>query len=431
MRQVRGWDLDTFLAIPPEERDEIIKALNEDVHKLLAELDPNDPLALRLKEELRLTNEHFYDLLNRAQKPPEPDHASLFDERIHELLRKLEDSWKTLNERAADGVPRNLNDLERYINAHRAFEEALQGLDVDVSTVKELFRQIPDPTPTQRANHDLLNSRWEDLWELSRMYVERLKALESVLQGIEEVTDIVKRHEITLSSFDDMPAALDKLRGVHAQLLELNMVLQQQDNIVRSLNRNVAQLRQHVARTRFNVASHPDVDRLEEQVQHITDRYAFDSLNCNSSALFRWDNVCTQVAERLKTAEESQQTQMIYRSQYEEEIQWLDRVEQTIDSLRRPEDLRPEELQSQLDQLTAEYAQLQEHTATIENINKEGGKFIREAKVVVEGWRWRIVPFRPTTSALVSTATTSPAFTDLVSARSSADCIHSRRTVPR
>lgn len=105
---------------------------------------------------------------------------------------------------------------------------------------------------------------------------------------------------------------------------------------------------------------------MEDEVQKIT---------------VRWDNVCSQVAERLRIAEEAQQTQMIYRSQYDEEILWLDRVEDTINSLRRPEDLRPEELQSQLDQLVAEYAQLQEHTATIENINKEGGKFIREAKV--------------------------------------------------
>lgn len=41
-------------------------------------------------------------------------------------------------------------------------------------------------------------------------------------------------------------------------------------------------------------------------------------------------------------------------------------------------------MQAQLDQLVAEYAQLQEHTKTIENINKEGGKFIREAKVKFE-----------------------------------------------
>ena len=45
------------------------------------------------------------------------------------------------------------------------------------------------------------------------MYVERLKALENVLKSVDEVTDIVRRHEITLSSFDDMPAALERLRG--------------------------------------------------------------------------------------------------------------------------------------------------------------------------------------------------------------------------
>lgn len=152
-----------------------------------------------------------------------------------------------------ENIPTTLEDLERLVRDHKNFEDALQGLDVDVSNVKELFRQLPNPTPIQRANHDHLNGRWEDLWDLSRMYVERLKALEAVLQGLEEVSDIVRRHEITLSSFDDLPSALDKLRGVHSQLIELNMVLQQQQEYVQTLNKNVAQLRQHVARTRFNV----------------------------------------------------------------------------------------------------------------------------------------------------------------------------------
>lgn len=85
------------------------------------------------------------------------------------------------------GVPRSSEELEKLILDHKAFEDALEGLDVDVSTVKELFRQIPIPTPTQRANHDHLSGRWEDIWELSRMYVERLKSHEAVLNAIAEV----------------------------------------------------------------------------------------------------------------------------------------------------------------------------------------------------------------------------------------------------
>lgn len=45
--------------------------------------------------------------------------------------------------------------------------------------------------------------------------------------------------------------------------------------------------------------------------------------------------------------------------------------------------MRPEQYQAQLDLLIAEYAQLQERTEAIENVNREGGKFIREAKVFV------------------------------------------------
>lgn len=91
-------------------------------------------------------------------------------------------------------MPRSPDELERLILEHKDFEEALQALDVDVSTVKELFRQIQNPTPSQRANHDHLSGRWEDLWELSRMYVERLKALEGVLNGIGEVSFIRFSH---------------------------------------------------------------------------------------------------------------------------------------------------------------------------------------------------------------------------------------------
>ena len=59
-----------------------MKALNDDTHKLMSELDPNDPLYLRLKEELRLTNEHFYNLLKLSQQPTSADLSAAFDERL-------------------------------------------------------------------------------------------------------------------------------------------------------------------------------------------------------------------------------------------------------------------------------------------------------------------------------------------------------------
>lgn len=172
-----------------------MKALNDDANKLLSEMDPNDPLAMRLREELRLTNEHFYNLLQQSLKGPgnlssiipliahaiffiEPGLSDIFDEKIAALLKKLEEAWKKLNDRVGQAVPRDAESLEQMIIAHKEFEDALQALDSEVSTVKELFRQLPDPSPLQRSRYDQLNGRWEDLWELSRMYVERCVVIE-------------------------------------------------------------------------------------------------------------------------------------------------------------------------------------------------------------------------------------------------------------
>jgi hypothetical protein len=79
-----------------------------------------------LKGELRLTNEHFYDLLGRAQKGPEPDYANEFDHAASELIRKFEEAWKVLSERAQIRIPQNFYELEHQIKQHKDFEDNLQ-----------------------------------------------------------------------------------------------------------------------------------------------------------------------------------------------------------------------------------------------------------------------------------------------------------------
>ena len=41
-----------------------------------------------------------------------------------------------------------------------------------------------------------------------------------------QVKDIVRRHEVTLNSFDDLPCALDRLRGEVRYTLFLQSVIQ-------------------------------------------------------------------------------------------------------------------------------------------------------------------------------------------------------------
>ncbi|CDW56773.1 VAB 10A protein [Trichuris trichiura] len=382
MREICGWDLKEFLGLDPETRDNIIRALNDDVNRFLDELDKNDPMAVQLRDELNATNEHFYKLLQQAMREPDADAGEGFDRKATQLIQDLEEAWRLLNQRVNNAIPKTIDKLELLIDEHKAnaginkimtsalllqtFEDDLQARDSEVSMVQELFRQLNNPSPLQRSLLDQVLNRWEDLWDMSKMYAERLKAVEVVLGSIAEATEIVLAHERTLGSCDTMPAVLDKLRSLHAELLEIQLVLQQQQPIFQDLASNVVKMRQYVARTRPNMADHFDVDRAEEVVQRLT---------------VRWENICTQVIERLKFTELAIPILLVYRGAYEDEMAWLDRVEATINSLRSAESLEPDEHQEQLDLLMAEYANLNERTVAVEKVNREGGRFIREAKL--------------------------------------------------
>ncbi|KRY49671.1 Plectin, partial [Trichinella britovi] len=386
LRKVRSWDLKQFLELDPASRDGLVSALNNDANELLAELDEDDPLSVQLRDELNAANEHFYRLIKLAQREPDPDVVENFDRKAKALLQKLDSSWKTLMQRIADPIPRTADEWDKATDEHKKFEDGLQALDSEMSMIQELFRQILDPSPMQRALLEQVLSRWENLWETSKMHAESIKAVEAVLTGIVEANEILNAHERTLCSYDYMPSNLDQLRNMHAELLSVQMLLQQQQAVFDDLSSNVGKLRQHVARTRFNVADHYDINNADDDVQELT---------------VRWENICYQVIDRLNLIESATGVLMQYQSAYENENAWLERVEKTIDDLRIDESINPEEYQKHLDLLMAEYRNLTERTEAVEHVNREGGRFIREAKTYdsrISQYRDSIMERNPTLS---------------------------------
>ncbi|CAJ0925674.1 unnamed protein product, partial [Mesorhabditis belari] len=365
MRWIQNWNVDDFMDFADEKRAKILGALDEDIGKLVGELGPNDPLSLNLRSDLRQTKDAFYQLEQRSQKTPEPDFSEQFDQQMTTILRKLDDSWRVLTDRIGRPVERSLAEHDQTLEEHKHFEESLHSLDSDVSTVKGLYSQISDPTAAQRLNLEKLKDLWENLWDLARMYVERLKVQEAVMNGTNQLTETAKKHEIALCSHDDLSSDLQKMAKIRENLVATKMTLGQEQWLLDSLNAQVAALRQHVIRTRQHIPTHPDVDHVEDEAQQLN---------------VRWENICVQNRERLETVEKTMQTMGFVRGELLNEMTWLEKVEKTIDQLRRPEELRSNELQQQLDILAQEYSQLQERTAAIEALNREGGKYIREAK---------------------------------------------------
>uniref|UniRef100_T1IX63 SH3 domain-containing protein n=1 Tax=Strigamia maritima TaxID=126957 RepID=T1IX63_STRMM len=223
IKVVRSWDLGQFQAMEPAQRDAIAKALNDDAQKLIQEGPSDDPGLRRLREEMKRCNDLFAEFRTKMargeRKSPTKTVSSDFNETAGPLQKSLDEAERILASRSHAAIPRDLDTLEHMVIEHKGFENSLQLYEVQVANCQDAFRNLQRKSPAFQARMDTINEKWEILWSLSHMYIERLKCVEIILTSMEEATQLVSEYELKLASSDDMPSELEQLRRVHQNLL--------------------------------------------------------------------------------------------------------------------------------------------------------------------------------------------------------------------
>ncbi|XP_037582729.1 uncharacterized protein LOC119466304 isoform X16 [Dermacentor silvarum] len=361
---VKAWDLKTFRAMEPNQRESIIRALNEDAEKLLAEGDPTDPDMRRLREEIRLCNKLFEDLMAKlreeeAEKSPESPSRRFADlsARLEKLLQEKE---RTLNSRVQAHIPRDIDSLDALVVQHKEFEEGLQDLEPQVAEMRVAFKQMTKKTPTTQDRHDGVVRLWDRIWNLSHLYVERLKAVEIANHGLSEATTFVSSVEEQLAAQGPMPEEQSALRQVHEDLVALQLELQQQQPQLDRLAEDVASVRKVTERSRPSAYSHPDVRKLEDDLRKV---------------VRRWDNAANQLAERLRSCEAASELLRAYRNKMDEERNWASQATVRVNAVKTA---RPSVDRQQALDL---YTEVSGRRPRIEEVNVLGGRFTREAQI--------------------------------------------------
>jgi len=83
-----------------------------------------------------------------------------------------------------------------------------------VEAMQTTFKNIPNKTSVLQSKHDKILNQWNQLWNLSQLYVERLKCAEITLSGLEEANNVLSDFEIKLASYGEMPSELSALKLV-------------------------------------------------------------------------------------------------------------------------------------------------------------------------------------------------------------------------
>lgn len=331
IKVVKGWDLPQFIAIGAEQRNAIRKALNEDADKLIAEGDPSDPQLRRLRREMDEVNRLFDEFEKRARAEEESkNQTKIFNNQIFNLQRALDEAERVINQRVLSPLPRDLDTLQHLILEHKEFESRLQNLEPEVEQVKDTFRSITLKTPQHKKDLEKVLDKWKYIWNTSNLYIERLKCMEIVLNGMEDAQQVISEFESKLSSLKELPNTERGLKAVHDDLLKLESAVGQQQIAMDQLNDDFDNARRLTEKSRPNQrGAHSDVERLDKDIQRLNSR---------------WSSVCQQLADRLKGCQQAYDLLQKYAQAKQVEDDWLDDQYGKLETLQPIKDRAKEQL---------------------------------------------------------------------------------------
>ncbi|XP_034478274.1 dystonin isoform X17 [Drosophila innubila] len=315
IRVVKGWDFDQFLAMGPEQRTAIRRALNDDADKLLSEGDPNDPQLRRLRREMDEVNRLFDEFEKRARAEEESKQASrIFTEECIAIKSKLEDMARELDQIILAPLPRDLDSLEHVLEIHADYERRLQLLEPELKHLQETFRTIALKTPVLKKSLDNLMELWKELNTQSGLHKDRLKLLEASLAGLEDNEHVISELENELAKHQDLPSTAEGLQQVFKQLTHMQDIITQQQPQMDKMNDAADQLGRMGVPTK--VLS--DLKRLHSNVERLNTR---------------WSAVCNQLGERMRSCETAIGLMKNLQSSVQVEESWVDGTTERLSAM--------------------------------------------------------------------------------------------------
>nr|XP_016942957.1 dystonin isoform X27 [Drosophila suzukii] len=354
IRVVKGWDFDQFLAMGPEQRTAIRRALNDDADKLLSEGDPNDPQLRRLRREMDEVNRLFDEFEKRARAEEESKQASrIFTEECIAIKSKLEDMARELDQIILAPLPRDLDSLEHVLEIHSDYERRLNLLEPELKHLQETFRTIALKTPVLKKSLDNLMELWKELNTQSGLHKDRLKLLEASLAGLEDNEHVISELENELARHQDLPSTAEGLQQVFKQLNHMQDIITQQQPQMDKMNDAADQLGRMGVPTKVL----GDLKRLHSNVERLNTR---------------WSAVCNQLGERMRSCETAIGLMKNLQSSVQVEESWVDGTTERLSAMPTATSAY------ELDKLLGAAI---ERKPKIENVNVAGGRLIREAKI--------------------------------------------------
>uniref|UniRef100_A0A672L9J7 Desmoplakin n=1 Tax=Sinocyclocheilus grahami TaxID=75366 RepID=A0A672L9J7_SINGR len=293
-----------------------------------------------------------------------PNYSKTRAHRIHALRRRVEAAETGLIQHLH--VPLKENGVQEC--SQRLV--LLQGVHRDLDSIRDeylrlrekILRELEGSTNAEQTRYlrselDHINQKLGSLQGISTAYIQRLSALQALLQHLLQAEDIVKVHEARLTEKETTSLDLNEVEKYHMTLKTMKAELEQKKGVLKAMETELSKAVHW--NSQIDKSFHQcdvDLSRYSELVGQMTDR---------------WRRIVTQIDSRVWDLEKQEKQLNHYKQTNSMINKWIQETRQRQDALQITKFNSLDSLMDQLNQQKALYSEIKGKKEKVDDVAKD------------------------------------------------------------
>ncbi|XP_029928490.1 plectin-like isoform X9 [Myripristis murdjan] len=319
--QIRSWNITMLKTMRPDEYRLMMRNLELHYQDFMRDsqdsqlFGPDD--RMQIEGDYNKTTQHFDTLLRSIEKGEQNETVcKRYISEIKDLRLRIEDCEAQTVARIRKPVEKDpLKECSEKITGQKKVQTELEGIKKDLDKVAVKTQEVlasPQQSasaPVLRSELDLTVQKMDHAYNLSSVYLDKLKTVDVVIRNTQEAEDVLKKYEDSLREIHSVPSDVKEVEKYRTQLKKMRAEAEGEQPVFDSLEGELKKA-SAVSDKMSRVHSERDVE-MDHYRQHL------------SSLQDRWKAVFTQIDLRQRDLEQLGRQLGYYRESYDWLIRWI------------------------------------------------------------------------------------------------------------
>ncbi|XP_044531853.1 dystonin isoform X1 [Gracilinanus agilis] len=298
----------------------------------------------QLEKEVNVCKQYYQELLKSAEREEQEESVyNLYISEVRNIRLRLENCEDRLIRQIRTPLERDdLHESVFRITEQEKLKKELDRLKDDLATItdkcEEFFSQAAaSPSiPTLRSELNIIIQNMNQVYSMSSIYIDKLKTVNLVLKNTQGAEALVKLYETKLCEEEAVTADKNNIENLMSTLKQWRSEVDEKREVFHALEDEL-QKAKAISDQMFITYKERDLD--------------FDWHKEKADQLAeRWQNVHTQIDNRLRDLEAIGKSLKYYRDTYHPLDDWIQQVEDTQRKIQEKQPENSKTLATQLNQ---------------------------------------------------------------------------------